>query len=299
MKNIPTRTRCNCCGAESLIKKDLCLNPIPLVQLASSTFTVTNKQYSSCVETVLCTDCGLIQPKYILESADILKLYENVKDTEYLRTAQMRGESNFRQVKNVLSKFRVDSPQVLEIGAGSGTTLNLLRKEGYGVEGIEPNKNFCTFANQEYGLELECMGYEQFKSDRKYDLILALDVIEHVVDPRRFMEFVRNLLSETGIAIIGTPDIDSVSAKLLGKRWYHIRPPHLFYFASRTFGRMLSENNLVLLEQRFFTWTFPVYYLVDALWHLIFGKGMRFANFLKFKLSVNLFDSRIYIIQRA
>jgi predicted SAM-dependent methyltransferase len=67
--------------------------------------------------------------------------------------------------------------------------------------------------------------------DQKFDAITVWDVMEHVVDPTKIMKTCRELLKPGGCLFVNVPDLDSLQAILLGKRWPLLLPEHLTYDA--------------------------------------------------------------------
>jgi len=47
-----------------------------------------------------------------------------------------------------------------------------------------------------------------------FDLVLAVEVIEHVESPVGFLRNVAGLLAKNGVAVITTPNVDSLAARL-------------------------------------------------------------------------------------
>jgi len=48
---------------------------------------------------------------------------------------------------------------------------------------------------------------------REYDLILALEIIEHIENPWRFLRLISELLAPGGVVVISSPDITSTRAR--------------------------------------------------------------------------------------
>lgn len=288
--------KCDICGCDELLNYSMGKDIIRFEELTPANFKVTDKDYGRCVETVKCRDCGLVQPKYILDSRDLIKLYANVGDESYLATSDIRGSSNYRQVIKLIDKFTKNRGGLLEIGAGSGGLLDTLKHQFNPIYGVEPSKKFCQFARERYGLVLDNIGYEDMSENRKYDVILALDVIEHVVSVRHFMDKVFQLLADDGIAIISTPSKNSLAARLLGKKWWHIRPPHLYYLDDRSFKILMDATGFEIIGKAFFYWTFPIGYPIDCLQKLLFKKSYISLDKLTFCIKLNTFDSWVYVI---
>jgi len=59
---------------------------------------------------------------------------------------------------------------------------------------------------------------------QKFDLVFAVAVWEHVVNPAQFAAESLSLVAEGGKLILITPDNGSLAAKVLGKRWPYFEP---------------------------------------------------------------------------
>jgi hypothetical protein len=82
-----------------------------------------------------------------------------------------------------------------------------------------------------------------------FDVVSAIEVIEHVADPRDEVTRVRALLRPGGCLYLTTPNFNSLSRRVTGPRWRSIEyPEHLNLFTSRTLGRLLAADGLCKLE---------------------------------------------------
>jgi SAM-dependent methyltransferase len=75
-----------------------------------------------------------------------------------------------------------------------------------------------------------------------------LHVIEHLDSPRQTVNEIHRVLKPGGIAVIETPNIDTIWFRLLKTRWRQFIPDHYFFFTPRTLGRLLENTGFRLLE---------------------------------------------------
>ena len=65
---------------------------------------------------------------------------------------------------------------------------------------------------------------------RRFDAVTLWDVLEHVVDPLSIMKRCRDLLKPGGSLFVNVPDLDSLEARVLRRRWPLLLPEHMNYF---------------------------------------------------------------------
>ncbi len=68
-----------------------------------------------------------------------------------------------------------------EVGAGCGKNLEFLRSKGFEVSGIDKDPQAVEFSRQK-GLDVAEHDIEDFRFSKKYDLMLMMDVLEHIED---------------------------------------------------------------------------------------------------------------------
>jgi SAM-dependent methyltransferase len=85
--------------------------------------------------------------------------------------------------------------------------------------------------------------------EKKFDLITMFDVLEHISHPRELLDQVRRSLDPRGVVHLTTPNVTSLSARVLGKRWYHFKPEeHLIYFSPKTLQLALEKSGFEVLK---------------------------------------------------
>jgi len=151
------------------------------------------------------------------------------------------------------------SATVLDIGCGTGALLRQLRQRGYanlsGVD-IAPPEDFDGIRFHARDLDQPGLPF----ADQSIDLLLAVEIVEHLENPGLFLAEVRRLLAPDGCALITTPNVHSVEARLrfalLGqlKQFDAIGDPtHVNPVFQRPFGLLLARHALRPTR----TWGFP------------------------------------------
>jgi cyclopropane fatty-acyl-phospholipid synthase-like methyltransferase len=85
--------------------------------------------------------------------------------------------------------------------------------------------------------------------ERKFDAITFWAVLEHVSDPRAFLEKAAALLNPEGFCFVLVPNMKSLATRVLGAHYRYIYPQHLNYFTASTL-RKLVEKEFVVTELR-------------------------------------------------
>jgi 2-polyprenyl-3-methyl-5-hydroxy-6-metoxy-1,4-benzoquinol methylase len=120
---------------------------------------------------------------------------------------------------------------VLEIGTGSGYLLAFLEKEfpQARLTGIEFNPKLVELTRSKvkearvFQGNAECLdlGSEEF------DLVVSLQVIEHLNRPEAMLYSVRKHLAPGGVLIFTTPNLGCVSARVMKEKWHGFREDHV------------------------------------------------------------------------
>jgi len=81
--------------------------------------------------------------------------------------------------------------------------------------------------------------------DKRFDVIFASHVIEHIAAPTDFSRQYGGLLREGGLLVFVTPNIRSVLANLSGRRWVSYKvPEHVAYYSPQTIREMFTRSGL-------------------------------------------------------
>ena len=121
-------------------------------------------------------------------------------------------------IKNkLISHFNLDSVsetplqnlKVLDIGCGGGLLCEPLKRLGADITGIDASLNNIEAAKlhaKGVGLDIKYLNVspENLKSKDKFDVILNMEIVEHVSNVDLFMESCSNLIVKNGIMFVAT-----------------------------------------------------------------------------------------------
>ena len=97
---------------------------------------------------------------------------------------------------------------IFELGCGNGANAGYLTSKGYTIVGVDPSESGIAIAKKNFPdcqLELGSTNDDLAMRFGQFDVVLSLEVIEHVYSPKQYVEIVRALLKPGGVAIISTP----------------------------------------------------------------------------------------------
>lgn len=97
--------------------------------------------------------------------------------------------------------------RVLDIGCGEGGVLAAFEQAGYQCTGLEYSRDRFNYAQQKGGSSIRFIhgDIEQLILPEQFDVILMLDVIEHLVHKADALQNVRRMLSPWGIVVLTFP----------------------------------------------------------------------------------------------
>ena len=109
------------------------------------------------------------------------------------------------------------------------------------------------------GAEVFVGGIEQISPERKFDCILAIQVIEHVYEPLTFVKQLVRRTQSGGHIVVATPDIGGVLRKVMGRHWPSFKvPEHVGYFDFRTLSRLMEKAGLRDVRRLPYPHAFPL-----------------------------------------
>lgn len=193
--------------------------------------------------------------------------YYSYKPDGYNWMYKLKFLLDANKYKKVTKKFIDKEINIIDIGGGTGEQLNILKNAHNGkVKNsivIDLDSKSAPYATAN-GHQFVCSQFEKYTSTEKVDIILALNILEHVVDPKDFLLSIRKNLSSHGVAIIQTPNYKALDYKIFRKTYwggFHT-PRHFFIFSEDSLRKIIDEAGLSVLLHKYIPagpfWTFSL-----------------------------------------
>ena len=173
---------------------------------------------------------------------------------EYIRNSIIKIFKN-KDKKKSLKKIKI-----LDIGCGGGLLCEPLTKLGAKVVGIDASEKNIKIAKihaKKSGLKIDyyCASPENFISHQKFDVILNMEIVEHVQDVNLFLKESSKFLKKNGIMFVATLNktLKSYIFAILGAeyvlRWLPIGTHDWNMFVKPDdLVKICRENSLILDE---------------------------------------------------
>ena len=166
--------------------------------------------------------------------------------------------ATFKRLMSNLRKNKLTGGKLLEIGCGYGYLLD----EAKNLFEFRVGTDFSDRAVKQAKSRADRVyqgGIEQVPREEKFDLIIATHVIEHVYQPKSFLEKITKNLQPNGIVVIATPDMGSFWRYFMGHKWPSFKlPEHVLYFDRQSLSTLMQEVGLLKIEHLPYPHAFPV-----------------------------------------
>jgi len=223
---------------------------------------------------VRCTKCGLVYERIRPTFETIHFAYPEFYTTDMLkssRTGLIRQKLEHfaystimkRRIKILSKRVKLEqTSKVLDIGCSHGDFLEALYRtrncKVYGLEISQKDIDFIKAERPYISICNEDIMHIRSLPEKSFDLITLYHVLEHLHDPKKVLEKVNTLLNTGGKLIISTQNFNSLSRRLLRKRWpLNDSPRHLYHFTLRTLTMYLEAAGFTVLKKHFYSDSFP------------------------------------------
>jgi len=218
---------------------------------------------------VSCRNCGLIYLNPRMKESAMMKVYQ---ENEYFSDSGDSGyqyvnyasqeesmRMTFRRFLKELKKFGITSGRLLELGCGYGYFLDEAKHCFSYLAGTELSQDAGDNARKISGADVYIGDVSSLPNELcGFDLIVSINVIEHIYSPAEFILSLKKRLREGGRILIATPDIGSIWYKIMQRRWSSFKiPEHVVYYTKNTLTSLLLRAGFHNIMEIPFHHAFP------------------------------------------
>ncbi len=223
------------------------------------------------LDIVKCNHCNTIYTNPVFNEEKYLEIYQG---KNYQEIVKKLGEESHLYRKNRFGKERMDFIEkfhdkelprtYLDIGCSTGFIIEEGNERGWKTTGIELNPSAVTFA-KERNLNVLDLPIEKIAFDNKFSAVSLFDVLEHLINPKKILKIIHDILEPNGNIFIYVPNFASAYKDLSGVENAHFIWPthHLTYFTPETLKLFLEDNGFEV-----FHWETQGLDIFDYLWYV-------------------------------
>lgn len=238
------RKSCRACNSRKLLQV-LDLGHTPLADLFVKSSRKKEKKFPLSVS--VCKSCFLVQLDQDIN--DQIQFGDNYA----FHTGGSPSSLPYfkKYAEDVLNKFPNQAQRfTLEIASNDGTLLNHFKKAGCNILGIDPVKNVADLANSKKIETLPMFFNSQtarkiLTEKGRAGIIIANNVIAHVIGPVNFLEGVKIVLDKDGVAII---ECQYFPYLLFNNQFDNVYHQHRSFFSLTPLNLIIKKNKLKIID---------------------------------------------------
>jgi 2-polyprenyl-3-methyl-5-hydroxy-6-metoxy-1,4-benzoquinol methylase len=187
-----------------------------------------------------CVQCELVQTHPIPPEDTVDELY-NPRYFEKLMDRKTQEAYYHEKILLLIEQYKT-SGKMLEVGVGVGIFMELAHKRGWDIEGIDPSKVAYEYVSRTLRLPVHHGTLTSTHlPPKQFDVIILRHVLEHVRDPKLFVQELHRILRDDGIICLVVPNFGGLHARVEKEKWFHLYiPHHVAHYTKKTLNQLLT-----------------------------------------------------------
>ncbi len=177
----------------------------------------TQDRHGAPLRSVICKQCGLVWTDPRPAPEQMREFYAQEYRLDFKGTYQPKPKHTYRSGKVAVDRFQrlrdVLKPgmRVLDVGAGGGEVVYVLRALGYDATGFEPNEGYARYAAEVLGLPVRQGFHQDFPVEpESQDVVTMFHMVEHLESPFEALRNVYGWLRPAGLLVVEVPNVEAV-----------------------------------------------------------------------------------------
>src|ERR1035437_943939 len=187
----------------------------------------------------ICNKCGFV---FAIKNPTYQELMDEY--AKYPRS-NVISEITIKRYDTLLKLFEKyrDNNNIIDVGAGDGHFIARARMYNWNSYATEFDDSAVQLCKQKDVIvhqgKLDIKNYEK----EFFDVIFSSEVIEHINNPIEEIKNFHKILRKGGLVFITTPNLNSISHKILKNKWsVFCYPEHLCYYNPKTLEKLFKDN---------------------------------------------------------
>lgn len=259
-----------------------------------------------------CSNCQFVFTQNVPPENEIGKYYQSEEYISHSDTNEGFINKAYHTVRRIMLKRKYNfitklykGKDLLDIGCGTGYFLDFMNTKGFKTLGVEADEDARAHGIEKFGLEIlspDALFDGSIKD--QYGVITLWHVLEHLYNPKNYMNAIRKLLKDDGHLIIAVPNCDCFDAKHYKNHWagYDV-PRHLWHFTPETAALFAKNTGFEIVKMKgmpfdpFYVSLLSEKYKGGQL-GTIKGGLVGMTSFLKAVFNVKKSSSVIYVLKK-
>jgi len=239
-RNIINRKFCIC---KTKLKEKISFGNLPLINNYKTKICL--KKYPTIISQ--CKKCGLIQLKYSVPDEILFP-----KNYSYLSGNSKEKIYNFTSIIEKIKKIsKKNNSKVLDIGSNDGSFLQIAKKEGFKVLGVEPTNTARISIKKGINTIKKPLNYNLAKkivnNYSKFDFIVASNFFAQTNNLKDIIKSIKLILKKRGLLII---EVQYLYDLLSQKGFDSFHHEHIAYYSASSIKKLLEKYKIFVFDAK-------------------------------------------------
>jgi 2-polyprenyl-3-methyl-5-hydroxy-6-metoxy-1,4-benzoquinol methylase len=240
---------------ENLVSENTAVNQkCPLCGNDQDNYVV--RRWINEYDAVRCDKCALIFARPMKSNIEI---YDQSYDTDgefshllyRARALKSKGKKvlawPYKTLLKYINRKGISPKNIFEVGCGDGHFVYFMKSSGYHASGCDVSASACRQAKELFDIDVIHSDFNDVTvPDESQDIILGVELIEHLGEPMEFLKTAYSKLKSGGYLFLSTPNADTKWPFYWTDSRVSFPPFHLTIWSEKSFSNAAKKVNFVM-----------------------------------------------------